>query len=1008
MPTLPCRVCGVCLKVLSVLCVLWCALPLSLSLSLSTSTSHDKVSSHSGSLSSYSPSSGLRVAILHHYLRVGGMERSILHICQHVHRVSGAGVLNTHNNTLQINTPTVFVLTQWDKVMPNNTYTDVHVKIKAMLQRRQCRVNMEFANLMPAPLQAGVEPAHVRVSHPVNVATAARLRDHLRQNYDVVHSFYGGAAFSSVGVDIAFAACVDGVARADAKQPCCGHVASVGAPVPLLASHAGAVVLADAHFSEHIMAASAAELEPVAEVRFVEAGADVTQDEAAADRSTQHDIVTVGGAARQSPQKQVPLLVAAVMRAAQHMRDPAKSQASNGPKLRLVFVGGRADGSGGESLRQAAEKEARTHGLLPGSDVIIEANDFPGALDMDAVLPFLARRLDIYVHTSAWDTAAYSLREAMAMGIPSIALKTNAGAEELLAQTTSYPQAGMLVSASNAADGNVVEALAEAIVRLATNATMRAAFSAASHARLQARRATPSEFARAVADAYLRASARAGCQPTEDHSEAALPKPGDTPWAPHRLESVLHTRCGALRQRPLLALLIMVKNEARNIEFTLDSALAFADHVLVVDTGSSDGTESLASAKLNSTIRNRGIVESVPFQTMSATRNHVIARASALFPCTQWFFFMDAGDKLENGASLRSQLSSDDVASHDAMLLTRRWLTPASSEIKSSWDDAVQSARAMYGGSVEDHVWLGVHRPHRGYFYHGDVHDRLVAPRGAPPAACGSGEKAGTDILPSCLVLGRGVLVTQTRDADERRKTSARHAREGFAHLIADVRQSLASGGFEWIHDWDGFGSAPSVAPAAAEARSSLFELARLHAAKGNASLAFGLYQEVAGRWLDPFPYASSATSDDGSSPACSVEIFLSLLGLAWLGEASKAPWDEVAKYLDRARRCDPMHPEPLAMLAVHHHASGDGEMALTLSRLVLSRARLLDSGKFRWVHRPSVECVAPVLVASHAPSVDVLSAYERRRLEHAIVACGADSDSALAVRRFLLKNGAA
>ena len=262
-----------------------------------------------------------------------------------------------------------------------------------------------------------------------------------------------------------------------------------------------------------------------------------------------------------------------------------------------------------------------------------------------------------------------------------------------------------------------------------------------------------------------------------------------------------------------------------------------------------------------------------------------------------------------------------------------------------------------------------------------------------------------TSVTPSTWIRVASTSNAAAIPAENFAASNAGHQREGFAHLTADLRRAVAADGFEWVASWDGFAASDAVPPAAAEARTAVFELARLHASKGNRSLALGLYREVAGRWLAPVPYATAATRDGGGGatpPSCSVEVFLSLLGLAWLGEAAEAPWDEVSRFLDRARRCDPSHPEPLAMVAVHMHASGDAELALAYARLVL--ARPFSSPRWRWVHRPSVECVAPVLVASHAPGAASLSSHELERLRHAATSCG--GESAGVVRAFLAPSG--
>jgi len=82
---------------------------------------------------------------------------------------------------------------------------------------------------------------------------------------------------------------------------------------------------------------------------------------------------------------------------------------------------------------------------------------------------------------------------------------------------------------------------------------------------------------------------------------------------------------------------MMVKNEERTLSQCLDSVRGLADELIVVDTGSSDATPSIAASY-------GARVLPFDFTTVnfSAARNHAIAHASG-----RWILMLDADEKLD-------------------------------------------------------------------------------------------------------------------------------------------------------------------------------------------------------------------------------------------------------------------------------------------------------------------------------------------------------------------------
>lgn len=101
-------------------------------------------------------------------------------------------------------------------------------------------------------------------------------------------------------------------------------------------------------------------------------------------------------------------------------------------------------------------------------------------------------------------------------------------------------------------------------------------------------------------------------------------------------------------QRGVLSLVMIVKDEAASIVETIESVRPYIDYFLILDTGSTDGTQKLVRKALDGV---PGRLEEEPFVDFSTTRN----RALDLLGTETVFALMLSGDEtLRNGAALRA------------------------------------------------------------------------------------------------------------------------------------------------------------------------------------------------------------------------------------------------------------------------------------------------------------------------------------------------------------------
>lgn len=99
--------------------------------------------------------------------------------------------------------------------------------------------------------------------------------------------------------------------------------------------------------------------------------------------------------------------------------------------------------------------------------------------------------------------------------------------------------------------------------------------------------------------------------------------------------------------RPRLSVIAICKNERQNIQKFLSSVGLVADEIVIVDTGSTDGTIE-AFRKLGFSEKGRGTLKLRHFKwrnDFSAARNHALRHATG-----EWVLWMDLDDRLSTGA----------------------------------------------------------------------------------------------------------------------------------------------------------------------------------------------------------------------------------------------------------------------------------------------------------------------------------------------------------------------
>lgn len=138
-------------------------------------------------------------------------------------------------------------------------------------------------------------------------------------------------------------------------------------------------------------------------------------------------------------------------------------------------------------------------------------------------------------------------------------------------------------------------------------------------------------------------------QPTEPN-QAQAPSTEQMAAANALLQSIaVNAQAGP--DRPLLGLVMIVKNEAKRIGMVLQSYRAHIDSWTILDTGSTDGTQDLIRKELDGV---PGSLYEEPFVDFATSRN----RALELHGLSTVFSIMPNGDVLSGGPELRTFLEA--------------------------------------------------------------------------------------------------------------------------------------------------------------------------------------------------------------------------------------------------------------------------------------------------------------------------------------------------------------
>ncbi|RMF02890.1 MAG: glycosyltransferase, partial [Chloroflexi bacterium] len=132
-------------------------------------------------------------------------------------------------------------------------------------------------------------------------------------------------------------------------------------------------------------------------------------------------------------------------------------------------------------------------------------------------------------------------------------------------------------------------------------------------------------------------------------------------YTPTRIELKLDGRT-APESWPSVSLCMIVKNEAKNLAACLESVGDFAAEVIVVDTGSTDGTVEVAKS-LGARVKHFDWIDD-----FAAARNESIRHAQG-----DWIFWMDADDRIsaENLVRLKNAVASNQADGYFCSITSR-------------------------------------------------------------------------------------------------------------------------------------------------------------------------------------------------------------------------------------------------------------------------------------------------------------------------------------------------
>lgn len=170
-------------------------------------------------------------------------------------------------------------------------------------------------------------------------------------------------------------------------------------------------------------------------------------------------------------------------------------------------------------------------------------------------------------------------------------------------------------------------------------------------------------------------------------------------------------------EKPLVAFAAIVKDEAANFRKTLESVVGVVDLVVVLDTGSTDGTQDVVRAFAKDHLDLPTYLYEEPFVDFSVSRNRALETAEAFHPV---FTLMLSGDEVlteESRKPLRAWFEragdiDTDVGAYcvEMMSGTQTWPFPRVLRVGGGWryeDDVHETPQGPNGELVDpDHTTI--------------------------------------------------------------------------------------------------------------------------------------------------------------------------------------------------------------------------------------------------------------------------------------------------------------
>lgn len=198
--------------------------------------------------------------------------------------------------------------------------------------------------------------------------------------------------------------------------------------------------------------------------------------------------------------------------------------------------------------------------------------------------------------------------------------------------------------------------------------------------------------------------------------------------------------------KPHIALLMMVKNETKRLQVTLDSVIGYVNSVVLYDTGSTDDTIDIAKRfceKYKIPLR----LKQGEFENFAVSRNVSLDFADT-FEDIDFMLLMDTNDELRGGKNLRNFCSIYQDKPNTGFLVCQEW----------------------WSGHYDKYYNVRMVKPRQGWRYRGSVHEWFKNTRFEDDEAA----QAAGDIV---IRLPSDIILYQDRTQDDN-KSGKRFARD--------------------------------------------------------------------------------------------------------------------------------------------------------------------------------------------------------------------------------------